>query len=36
MVELPLNNKNFKDLNPVSFGYQHCEPGHAFGPYIRT
>lgn len=36
MVEFALNNRNFKDLNPVIFGYQDCEPGHSFGPSIRA
>jgi len=29
-------DKQFKDLNPVQFGYESCEPLHSFGPSVRT
>lgn len=29
-------NRNFKDLNPVIFGYEDCLPEHSFGPSVRT
>lgn len=28
-------NKGYKDLNPVSFGYQNCEKKYSFGPAVR-
>lgn len=28
-------NKNFKDLNPKSVGYERCKPGHSCGPEER-
>lgn len=30
-----IQNRQFKDLNPVNFGYEHCKPGKFFGPHIR-
>ena len=33
--DLGLINRDFADLNPVSFGWEACRPGHAFGPAIR-
>ena len=32
---LMLTNRYFQDLNPFVAGWQHCDPGHRFGPYIR-
>lgn len=29
-------NKNYKELNPVQFGWEQCDPRHAFGPAVRT
>jgi len=33
--EFTLVNRRFHELNPVSFGYQQCPPGHAYGPTER-
>lgn len=30
-----ITNKGYKDLNPISFGYQTCEPSYSFGPAVR-
>jgi len=30
-----VTNKGYKDLNPVSFGFQDCEPSYSFGPAVR-
>ena len=35
IVEIGLVNKHFIELNPISFGWQDCVPGHAFGPAVR-
>ena len=29
-------NKAYQGINPVLFGYQTCEPSHAYGPVART
>lgn len=29
-------NQNYKTYNPVQFGSESCEPGHFFGPGVRT
>lgn len=29
-------NKEYKDINPVQFGYESCECSHSFGPALRT
>lgn len=29
-------NKKYSDINPLIFGTENCEKGHAFGPYVRT
>lgn len=34
-VDVPLHNKNFKELNPIVCGYEQCEKGHSFGPHSR-
>lgn len=34
-MELNLVNKHLADLNPISFGWEDCRPGHAFGPAVR-
>jgi len=28
-------NKGYKDLNPVSFGYQNCKSSYSYGPAVR-
>lgn len=35
-VSTPVVNKHYAYINPVQFGYDACEPSHAFGPAIRT
>ena len=34
-TKILLVNPQFKDLNPISLGFQDCKSGHKFGPYIR-
>ena len=34
--EFLITNRNFQDLNPLSAGYEKCNPGHFFGPWIRN
>ena len=29
-------NEHYEGLNPVSFGQEHCAPGHNYGPAVRT
>lgn len=29
-------DQHYKGYNPVQFGSQNCEPGHSFGPSVRT
>ena len=29
-------NKAYHGINPILFGYQTCEPSHAYGPVART
>lgn len=29
-------NQHYKDYNPMQFGSESCEPGHFFGPCVRT
>ncbi len=31
-----IENKNYKDLNPLSCGMMQCKPDTSFGPYIRN
>lgn len=31
-----LENKDFKDINPVNIGHEACKPSHRFGPAIRV
>lgn len=35
IYESAIENKHYKDLNPLCAGYEECEMGHAFGPSIR-
>lgn len=32
---IPLVNRGFKELNPISLGQENCAPAYSFGPYIR-
>lgn len=32
---LALINRQYRELNPLDFGEQHCAPGHTYGPAIR-
>ncbi len=34
--EIPLQNKYFKELNPVDCGWEKCERKHSFGPNARN
>ena len=29
-------NEGYTGMNPVSYGYQTCEPSHSYGPAVRT
>ena len=29
-------NRQFPGINPLTFGYEDCEPSHSFGPAVRT
>lgn len=31
-----ISDMGYKDLSPVQFGYEDCEPTHDFGPAVRT
>ena len=31
-----ITDENYSGFNPVQFGYEDCEPSHAFGPAVRT
>lgn len=31
-----LENRRWREINPVQCGWEACEPGHAFGPSART
>lgn len=31
-----LENRNFKEINPLQAGWEYCSPGHFFGPASRT
>jgi AraC-like DNA-binding protein len=30
-----ITDEGYRDLNPISFGYQNCAPAHAYGPAVR-
>lgn len=30
------NYRGYSDVIPLSVGYEECEPGHSFGPYIKN
>jgi len=30
-----ISNEKYRGLNPVVFGYEDCDPSHAFGPAVR-
>ena len=32
---IPIENKDFNDFSPCDFGYENCDRGKIFGPYIR-
>lgn len=34
-IEYPLENKRFKDINPIICGVEECAAAHSFGPHIR-
>ena len=34
-ISFILNNRHFRDLNPIDIGWEDCVPGHCFGPAIR-
>ncbi|MEA4887872.1 MAG: AraC family transcriptional regulator [Clostridiaceae bacterium] len=33
--DLSIINRGFSDVNPLICGWQHCEPGHSYGPAAR-
>lgn len=35
MINIPLINKHFADLNPIDAGFERCVPNKSFGPYVR-
>lgn len=35
MYDISLLNKGFVDINPLTFGWEDCDNGHAFGPASR-
>ena len=36
MHNVIIKDNAYCDINPVQFGYEDCEPGHYFGPAVRT
>lgn len=36
MQTVLLANQHWKEVNPVQLGWEHCAPGHAFGPASRN
>ena len=36
MQTVLLSNQRWKEVNPIQFGWEHCAPGHSFGPASRS
>ena len=36
MIDILIPNMGYKELNPLIFGYEDCNPGHSYGPALRS
>lgn len=35
MVDIPIINRKFRELNPLLLGWEECLPNHSYGPHVR-